>query len=76
MGCRTHCRQLLEKAVDDAAREVENARAEIAENKIKAAAALGVAKATIATMKAPSRRHRLPTSQAPNPGLWIYRVQF
>ena len=53
MGCRTHCRELLQKAVDDAAREVEAARKEIADNKAKAETALERAQVALARMKAP-----------------------
>lgn len=53
MGCRIHCRELLQKAVDDAAREVEAARKETEDNKAKAETALEKAQAALARMKAP-----------------------
>ena len=53
MGCRINCRELLQKAVNDAALEVENARAEVAVNKTKAETKLRTAKETLNSMRAP-----------------------
>jgi hypothetical protein len=70
MGCRTHCKELLQNAVNDAKEEVENARAEIAENKAKAETALQRANEKLAVMKAPES----PTPLADLTGIAAWKL--
>ena len=53
-GCRVNCRQLLQAQVDAAAKEVEEARAEIAARAETAKSAFDGLKAELAALKAPA----------------------
>jgi hypothetical protein len=52
-GCATNCRALLEQQVIDAAREVREARGEVAEREAAALAALAGARARLAALRVP-----------------------
>ena len=52
-GCKAVCKDMLQTAVNNASREVDEARVEIASNRATKEAALKAAKATLARMKPP-----------------------
>ena len=63
-GCRENCRQLLQAQVDAAAGEVDRARAEIDNRKAAGERELEAARAALAALGRPYRRHRLQTGSA------------